>query len=65
MRTNAEGKLLNRVAMSDHNSKAPLTKAVERMKLSERGYHRVMRVARTLADLEGSAGMGRIHIGKA
>ena len=56
---------LDRVAMPNHSGKALLTEAVDRMKLSARGYHRVMRVARTLADLEGSAGVGRIHIAEA
>jgi len=32
------------------------------MKLSARGYHRVLRVARTLADLDGADGVGRIHV---
>ena len=57
--------MLDRVAMPDHSGKALLTEAVDRMKLSARGYHRVMRVARTLADLEGSARGGRIHIAEA
>ena len=67
MRTNAEaeGELLDRVAMPDHGGKALLTEAVDQMKLSARGYHRVMRVARTLAYLEGSAGVERIHIAEA
>ena len=67
VRTNAEaeGELLDRVAMPDQGGKALLTQAVDRMKLSARGYHRVMRVARTLADLEASAGVGRIHIAEA
>ena len=67
VRTNAEaeGELLDQVAMPDHSGKALLTEAVDRMKLSARGYHRVMRVARTLADLEGSAGVGRIQIAEA
>ena len=67
VRTNAEaeGELLDQVAMPDQGGKALLTQAVDRMKLSARGYHRVMRVARTLADLEGSAGVGRIHIAEA
>ena len=30
-----------------------------------RGYHRVLRVARTVADLAGSAGVGRVHIAEA
>jgi len=67
VRTNAEaeGELLDQVAMPDESGKSLLTEAVDRMKLSARGYHRVMRVARTLADLEGSEGVGRIHIAEA
>ena len=67
VRTNAEaeGKLLDKVALPDENGKALLTEAVDKMKLSARGYHRVMRVARTLADLEGSDGVGRIHVAEA
>jgi magnesium chelatase family protein len=67
VRTNAEaeGELLEKVATPDESGKSLLTEAVDKMKLSARGYHRVMRVARTLADLEGSAGVGRIHIAEA
>ena len=39
--------------------------AAERFKLSARGYHRVMHVARTLADLEASAGVRRLHVAEA
>ena len=35
------------------------------MNLSARGYHRVLRVARTLADLEGRAEISRLHIAEA
>ena len=35
------------------------------MKLSARGYHRVLRVARTLADLEAAPTVRRIHIAEA
>jgi magnesium chelatase family protein len=35
------------------------------MRLSARGYHRVLRVARTLADLEGAAGVRRVHVAEA
>ena len=59
------GYLSDRVATPDEGGKALLTQAVDKMKLSARGFHRVMRVARTLADLEGSAGVGRIHIAEA
>jgi magnesium chelatase family protein len=35
------------------------------MRLSARGYHRVLRVARTLADLDGAENVGRIHLAEA
>ena len=35
------------------------------MRLSARGYHRVLRVARTLADLDGAAGVRRLHVAEA
>jgi magnesium chelatase family protein len=38
---------------------------VERLRLSARGYHRVLRVARTLADLEGAAIVARRHVAEA
>jgi len=42
-----------------------LLRAAERLRLSARGYHRVLRVARTLADLDGSANVERRHIAEA
>jgi magnesium chelatase family protein len=42
-----------------------LTQAAERLRLSARGYHRVLRVARTLADMDGRDGVGRVHIAEA
>jgi magnesium chelatase family protein len=67
LRTNAEaeGELLDRIAAPDHRGRALLTEAVERLRLSARGYHRVLRVARTLADLEGADGLRRVHIAEA
>jgi magnesium chelatase family protein len=35
------------------------------MRLSARGFHRVMRVARTVADLAGADRVGRIHVAEA
>ena len=67
IRTNAEadGALLERVATPDTPGRTLLTEAAERMKLSARGYHRVLRVARTLADMAGEEAVRRIHIAEA
>ena len=66
-RSNAEadGKLLEDVAAPDEDGRRLLTEAAERMRLTARGYHRVLRVARTLADLEAGEGVRRIHIAEA
>jgi magnesium chelatase family protein len=42
-----------------------LTDAAGRLRLTARGYHRVLKVARTLADLEASPDVKRIHIAEA
>ena len=67
VRTNADadGELLERVAAPDQPGRALLTQAAERMHLTARGYHRVLRVARTLADLEGCDAVRRLHIAEA
>ncbi len=67
LRCNAEadGTLLETVAAPDTAGRALLTEAAEKMKLSARGYHRVLRVARTLADLAGDEGVSRLHIAEA
>ncbi len=65
--TNAEadGTLLEQVAAPEAAGRALLTEAAERLRLSARGYHRVLRVARTLADLAGAETVGRLHIAEA
>lgn len=67
VRTNAEadGMLLESIAAPDAAGAALLAKATEAMRLSARGYHRVLRVARTIADLSGSEGIGRAHVAEA
>ncbi len=42
-----------------------LRDAAEKFRFSARGYHRVLKVARTLADLDGSEQLGRIHLAEA
>jgi magnesium chelatase family protein len=57
--------LLDNVAQPDAAALALLRSAAEAMQLSARGYHRVIKVARTLADLDGADGVGRIHVAEA
>ena len=42
-----------------------LREAADAMRLSARGFHRVLKVARTLADLDGAPRVGRIHLAEA
>lgn len=67
IRTNAEadGETLERAAAPDPAGRQLLTDAATRMHLSARGYHRVLRVARTLADLDGADSVKRVHIAEA
>jgi magnesium chelatase family protein len=67
VRTNAtaNGALLEQVAKPDAAGLTLLRDAAEAMRLSARGYHRVLRVARTLADLDGTDRIGRIHLAEA
>ena len=67
LRTNCEvdGELLDQVATPDDAGQALLTQAAEAMRLSARGYVRVLRVARTIADLVEADTIGRIHIAEA
>jgi len=57
--------LLEKVAMPDAAGKALLSDAAEKFRLSARGFHRVLRVARSLCDLEGGDGVRRHHIAEA
>ena len=67
IRTNAQcaPSLIEKVAAPDAAASALLRQAAEAMRLSARGYHRVLKVARTLADLDGADSVGRIHLAEA
>ena len=57
--------VLEEVARPDAAGLSLLRDAADAMRLSARGYHRVLRVARTLADLDGAEKVGRIHLAEA
>jgi magnesium chelatase family protein len=67
IRTNAQAHaaLLEDIARPDPSGLALLREASESMRLSARGYHRVLRVARTIADLDGAPTLGRMHLAEA
>jgi magnesium chelatase family protein len=67
LHTNAQasGPLLEDVARADGAGMTLLRDAADAMHLSARGYHRVLRVARTLADLDGAERVGRVHLAEA
>lgn len=61
----AEGRLLEEIATPDAEGKALLGRAAERFGLTARGYHRVLRVARTIADLDASDSVRKPHVAEA
>ncbi len=67
IRTNAQcdGTVLEEVAAPDPEGLRLLRDAADTLALSARGYHRTLRVARTLADLDGEEKVARIHIAEA
>jgi magnesium chelatase family protein len=67
VRTNAQahGPVFEEIARVDGTGLTLLRDAADSMRLSARGYHRVLRVARTLADLDGAEKVGRVHLAEA
>jgi len=61
----APASVLEEAARPDNAGLALLREAADAMHLSARGYHRVLRVARTLADLDGAERVGRVHLAEA
>src|SRR5690606_35541498 len=58
----APAALIERLVEPDDDSRSLLLQAAERFSLSARAYHRVLNVARTLADLAGADKVARPHI---
>ena len=67
VRTNAQldGALLEELARPDEQGLVLLGNAAEALNLSARGYHRILRLARTLADLDGRETVSRINVAEA
>ena len=67
LRLNAEadGRILETLAVLDPAGLTLLRDAADAMNLSARGYHRVLRVARTIADLDGKEMISRLHLAEA
>ncbi len=62
----ASGEVLEEAVTLEDPAKTLLNQAAEQMKLSARGYHRMIRVARTIADLDGAPAMvGQKHVAEA
>jgi magnesium chelatase family protein len=57
----ADGKLIHLLP----DAHKLLEQAMERLRLSPRGFTRTMRVGRTIADLAGAASVARVHIAEA
>jgi len=66
-KTNAglTSKMLEEVAVPDAGGAKILSEAAEKLKLSARGYHRILKVARTIADLDKSDNIRQVHISEA
>ncbi|RUX75817.1 ATP-binding protein, partial [Mesorhizobium sp. M7A.F.Ca.US.005.03.1.1] len=57
--------VIEEIAMPDAAGLSLLKDASEKLAFSARAYHRVLKVARTLADLDASETVGRIHLAEA
>jgi magnesium chelatase family protein len=67
LKTNAQadGSALEKLCPLNPQGTTLIRDAAEAMQLSARGYHRVLRVARTIADLDGSDMISRLHLAEA
>lgn len=67
IRVNAEasGAVLDQIASPDAEGRDLLIKAAEKLRLSARGYHRILRSARTIADLDGAETVRAPHLAEA
>lgn len=64
-KSDLKGDAMDQLCVLSEDAKTYLQAAAEKLNLTARGYHRVMRVARTIADLEQLEGVERHHVGEA
>ena len=60
-----KGDAMDRLIKMDEDAKTYLEQAAIKLNLTARGFHRVIRVSRTIADLEQSENVARHHVGEA
>ena len=60
--SDADGDILMQITPLDIRTQNLLVETAEKMKLSARGYHRILRVARTIADLAEASSIDRTHV---
>ena len=67
LRVNADasGSVLEEIATPDAEGRDLINRAAEKLGLTARGYHRILRTARTIADLDGSADVRAPHLAEA
>jgi magnesium chelatase family protein len=61
----APANVIETVAQLDAGGLALVREASDRLHLSARGFHRVLKLARTIADLDGAGEVGRPHLAEA
>ena len=61
----APANVIEDVARLDASGLALVRDAAEKLKLSARGFHRTLKLARTIADLDGAMAVARIHLAEA
>ncbi len=61
----ASGRLLEEIAPLDSECRSLLALAAEKLGLTPRGYHRILRSARTIADLDDSPAIRQPHLAEA
>jgi len=61
----AQGSWLDAIAELDADARALLSRAAEAGGLTARGWTRTLRLARTIADLEGGGPIRRVHVAEA